>query len=156
MTRLSPACYLPHVAPLILLDEVVSVSGTSAHCRVRVSADGVLAPFLTPQGTLPAWFGIEIIAQAVGVWSGWHGRQRGEAAQPGMLLGARNYRCPAGDFAAESLLEVSIALLMRDEKMGSFDGAIACNGERRAGGRITTYQPGEGELSQLLQQGKIS
>ena len=50
---LSPGAYLPHDAPMLLLEEVVSVSDDSAVCRVTVSPSGVLAPFLDPDGTLP-------------------------------------------------------------------------------------------------------
>ena len=50
---LSPGAYLPHDAPMLLLEEVVSVSDDSAVCRVTVSPSGVLAPFLDPDGNLP-------------------------------------------------------------------------------------------------------
>ena len=45
---LPPGAYLPHDAPMLLLEEVVSVSDDSAVCRVTVSPSGVLAPFLDP------------------------------------------------------------------------------------------------------------
>ena len=45
---LSPGAYLPHDAPMLLLEDVVSVSDDSAVCRVTVSPSGVLAPFLDP------------------------------------------------------------------------------------------------------------
>lgn len=149
----SAAAYLPHDAPMVLLDRVLSVSDESACCEVTVG-EGVLAPFLTSQGDLPAWFGIEIIAQTIGVWAGWHGRQvDDEKPSPGMLLGSRGYRCEAAEFPAGSTLTVTVTLLMRDEKIGSFDGQITIDGERYASGRLNTYQPEREELHQLLQQG---
>lgn len=58
---LSPGAYLPHDAPMLLLEDVVSVSDDSAVCRVTVSPSGVLAPFLDPDGNLPGWFALELM-----------------------------------------------------------------------------------------------
>jgi len=150
---LSAEHYLPHATPMVLLEQVVAVSDETAHCRVRVSGDGVLAPFLNADGQLPAWFGIEIIAQTIGVWSGWHARQRGDnELRPGMLLGGRGYRCSQPVFPADGLLDVKITLLMHDEKIASFEGEITVNGEPCASGRLNTYQPDDKELIQLMQQ----
>jgi predicted hotdog family 3-hydroxylacyl-ACP dehydratase len=154
MSDFQPAAYyLPHAAPMVLVDEVIAVSDEQARCRVKVSADSVLAPFLTPEGALPAWFGIEIIAQTIGVWSGWHGhRQHQQSPRPGMLLGGRGYRCQQPVFPADSVLDISITLLMRDEKIGSFEGVISLEGDIWASGRLNTYQPDDQELQHLLQQ----
>ncbi|MBN3345066.1 hotdog family protein [Pectobacterium brasiliense] len=154
---LAAAAYLPHSAPMVLVDEVIHVDDEHAHCRVVVSRESILAPFLNAQGHLPAWFGIEIIAQTIGVWSGWHGRQISgmqEKPRPGMLLGGRGYRCKQDNFPAGSLLDVTVTLLMRDDKIGSFEGEIAIAGETYASGRLNTYQPDEHELTALLEQGK--
>ncbi|ATY92910.1 putative beta-hydroxydecanoyl-ACP dehydrase [Pectobacterium atrosepticum SCRI1043] len=154
---LAAADYLPHSAPMVLVDEVIHVDDEHAHCRVAVSREGILAPFLNAQGHLPAWFGIEIIAQTIGVWSGWHGRQSlglQEKPRPGMLLGGRGYHCQQAIFPAGSLLDVTVMLVMRDEKIGSFEGEIAIDGEKYASGRLNTYQPDDRELNILLEQGK--
>ncbi|MEQ9832765.1 ApeP family dehydratase [Pectobacterium versatile] len=155
---LSAAAYLPHSAPMVLVDEVIHVDDEHAHCRVAVSRGSVLAPFLNAQGHLPAWFGIEIIAQTIGVWSGWHGHQSSgleEKPRPGMLLGGRGYRCKQDSFPVDSLLDVTVTLLMCDDKIGSFEGEIAIAGETYASGRLNTYQPDEHELKALLEQGKL-
>lgn len=136
---------------MVLLDEVVMVDEEQACCRVTVNREGVLAPFLTGQGRLPAWFGLEMMAQTIGVWSGWHGRQQnGADPRPGMLLGSRGYQCQAAEFPAAAKLDVSVSLLMRDDKMASFEGIIMINGDTRASGRLTIYQPDEAELARLL------
>ncbi|MEI7376525.1 hotdog family protein [Dickeya chrysanthemi] len=146
--------YLPHHSPMVMVAEVVRVDQNSACCRVQVSPASVLGPFLDADGNLPAWFGIEIIAQTVGVWAGWHQRQQqDEKPRPGMLLGGRGYHCQQDFFPAGSLLEVNVTLLMRDDKIGSFDGDILIAGEVFASGRVNTYQPDETELQRLLQQG---
>ena len=144
--------YLPHRAPLLLLDRVLAVSDDSVICEVTINSAGVLAPFLTPQGALPAWYGVEIMAQTVGVWSGFHARQRGDSEiRPGMLLGGRGYRATYPTFAGNSALRVEMRLLMRDDKLGSFEGEIRSGETIIASGRLNTYQPDEHELFQLQQ-----
>ncbi len=144
--------YLPHRAPLLLLDRVIAVSDDSVMCEVTIDGVGVLAPFLTPQGELPAWYGVEIMAQTVGVWSGFHARQRGDREiRPGMLLGGRGYRATHATFASGSTLRVEMRLLMRDDKLGSFEGEIRSGETIIASGRLNTYQPDEQELIQLQQ-----
>ncbi|WP_435947865.1 ApeP family dehydratase [Dryocola sp. BD586] len=148
---LAPQCYLPHQAPMCLLEKVIAVTRETARCRVKVSADGVLAPFLAEDGTLPGWFAIEIIAQTVGVWSGWHTMNAGgESVGVGMLLGGRGLRCPEGKFPANTLLDCQVTLLMRDEKIGSFEGEILADNRVLASGRVNTYQPDKNELEQLF------
>lgn len=145
--------YLPHSSPMMLLDDVISVEDDSVHCRVMVSREGVLAPFLTPAGDLPAWFALEIMAQTVGVWSGWHSRQRGEqSARLGMLLGARILRSQTATIACGSLLDIKMTLLLQDEKFGSFEGEVSCTGCSLATARLNTYQPDQQELKQLFKQ----
>ena len=148
---LAPDHYLPHEAPMCLLESVVAVEQESAHCRVTVSHHGVLAPFLNAEGNLPGWFAIELIAQTVGVWSGWHALENGEeASRIGMLLGGRGLRCPAGVMPQGAVLDCHVTLLMRDEKIGSFEGQILADSNVLASGRVNTYQPDNNELKQLF------
>ncbi|MDF2042567.1 MULTISPECIES: hotdog family protein [unclassified Pantoea] len=151
----SPAAlWLPHAAPMLLLDQLIAVDEEHVHCQVSTSADGVLAPFLTPQGELPAWFGVEMMAQTVGVWSGWHAKQGGATLiPPGMLLGGRGWRADQPYFHANVTLDIRMTLLMRDDRMGSFEGDICYGPQRLASGRLNTWQPNETELKQLMSQG---
>ncbi|MGD9424395.1 3-hydroxy-fatty acyl-ACP dehydratase [Pantoea sp. NSTU24] len=152
----SPAAHwLPHAAPMLLLDQLIAVDDVQVHCQVSTAAEGVLAPFLTPEGELPAWFGVEIMAQTVGVWSGWHARQGGATRiPPGMLLGGRGWRAEQPLFPAAVTLDIHMTLLMRDDRMGSFEGEIRAGTQLLASGRLNTYQPNEEELQQLMLQGK--
>lgn len=149
---LPPECYLPHRAPMLLLDRVIEIGADHVICEVALDTQGVMAPFLSPLGELPVWFGVEIMAQTVGIWSGYHAHQRGEnSIRPGMLLGGRGYRAIVSAFAARSTLRVEMRLLMRDDKLGSFDGEIRSNGVVIASGRLNMYQPDEQELMRLQQ-----
>ncbi|CDH22465.1 hotdog family protein [Xenorhabdus bovienii] len=149
--------YIPHEAPMILLENVISVSSDSVHCQVTVSKNGVLSPFLNAEGHLPGWFAIEIMAQTIGVWSGWHRHARKEEDSAlGMLLGGRAIRCQTPFFVNGQVLDIHMNLLLQDEKFGSFEGDISGNGEILATGRLNTYQPDQTELKKLFQQDGVA
>ncbi len=150
----APVAYLPHDAPMLLLETVVSVTENTAHCQVTVNREGVLAPFLDEKGNLPGWFALELMAQTVGVWSGWYRHQNGQQSIAlGMVLGARELVCAAGYLPAGETLDVQANLLMQDERFGSFDCTIYTGEEKVATGRVNTFQPTQEELTSLFNQG---
>lgn len=154
---LSPGAYLPHDAPMLLLESVLNVTDEQAVCQVTVNRHGVLAPFVDTHGNLPGWYALELMAQTVGVWSGWHRQQKGEAQiSLGMVLGARELKCTAGEFAAGCVLDITVSMLMQDGRVGSFECAITSNGDTLATGRVNTFQPTTEELTTLFQQGASS
>jgi predicted hotdog family 3-hydroxylacyl-ACP dehydratase len=154
---LTPGHYLPHNAPMLLLETVKNVTDEQAICQVTVNRTGVLAPFLDVSGKLPGWYALELMAQTVGVWSGWHRQQKGEAQITlGMVLGARELKCVSGEFHADSVLDITVSLLMQDERFGSFECVITADGETLATGRVNTFQPTTEELTTLFQQGSSS
>lgn len=158
MKYLAAEGYLPHAAPMVMLEQVIDVGEQSARCQVRVSKEGVLAPFLDEQGRLPSWFALELMAQTIGVWSGWHASQGGSAPRLGLLLGGRGLKCSLPTFPADSLLTISASMLLQDEKLASFECAITMNNldnsddQSLAQARLNTYQPDAEELQTLFQQ----
>lgn len=150
---LAPVDYLPHDAPMLLLETVASVGEQDVHCQVAVSPDGVLAPFLDAQGNLPGWYALELMAQTVGVWSGWHRQQAGTPhISLGMVLGARELVCEAGHFPAGTTLDIQAHLLMQDSRFGSFECTILIDTIPVATGRVNTFQPTTEELASLFNQ----
>lgn len=153
MSLYQPAAdYLPHESPMVLLDEVCQIEAERAVCRVSVVDGSVLAPFIDPQGALPGWFALELMAQTVGVWSGWHGKQNGAEPRLGMLLSARAFKCLLPSFPAGSELYIQVSLILKDDKLGSFECEIYCAERLVATARLNTYQPDDRELKDLLQE----
>jgi len=148
--------YLPHAAPMVLVEEVIDVAEKSAHCRVVVSKTSVLGPFLTPEGDLPAWFAIELMAQTVGVWNGWRANQLGDAPKLGLLLGGRGIKCAMAQFPADSVLDIRVEMMLQDEKLANFECVITTsdadnNATTLAQARLNTYQPAADEIIKLTQ-----
>ena len=62
---------LPHAGDMILLDAVERFDEDSVETHLQVRADGLLS---AADGSLPAWVGVEIMAQSVAAFAGCHAR----------------------------------------------------------------------------------
>ncbi|WP_144635350.1 hotdog family protein [Bordetella genomosp. 13] len=130
---------LPHAGNAILLDTV-------RHCDDdALVADAVVAPgglYSQPDGSLPPWAGLELMAQAVAAWAGWRARQDGQPVQLGFLLGTRRYECHVPRFAAGSALAVTATRSLEDAiGMGVFECSIHQGGQLLALARLNVYRP---------------
>ncbi|MFP1462069.1 hypothetical protein ACLB1E_08085 [Escherichia coli] len=89
--------------------------------RATVSPSGVLAPFLTRTAISLAGLPFELMAQTVGVWSGWHRHQQGKnSIELGMILGARELLCAAGILPAGQTLTITVKLLIPGQSLRQF------------------------------------
>ena len=98
--------FLPHRPPLLLLDGIVDVSESSCHTRLWVDPT---AWYAEPDGAMPAWFGLELMAQTAAAHSGWKHRFD-PSPKGGYLLGTRRYRCSLDRFPGHATLEVQVQL----------------------------------------------
>ena len=93
---------LPHRAPMILIDRACGMEGDSFLAKVRITP---ASPFCA-DGAVPAWVGLEYMAQTVAAYSGALGLAKGGEVKVGMLLGTREYTAEVPAFAAGQELEV--------------------------------------------------
>jgi predicted hotdog family 3-hydroxylacyl-ACP dehydratase len=94
---------VPHRAPLLLIGAVRSADGEQCTTVTRVEPG---AWYADPDGAMPGWFGLELMAQTIAAYSGSLHRGGGGAPGPGYLLGTRQYACDVPAFPAGSVLEV--------------------------------------------------
>jgi predicted hotdog family 3-hydroxylacyl-ACP dehydratase len=99
---------LPQSLGMVLLDRVVEIGGNYIVVELKVREDGL---FSSPDHTVPAWVGLEYMAQAIAAFSGYHRKCRGEEIVLGFLLGTRHYQCSVGSFSC------GISLRVRAEKI---------------------------------------
>ena len=100
---MTPALALPHRAPLLLIDSLLRVSAEAAVALVTVDPG---AWYADSDGAMPAWFGLELMAQAAAAFNGHAGSQLGLAPATGYLIGTRSYQAFVARFAAGARLEV--------------------------------------------------
>jgi len=130
---------LPHAAPMVLLDAVEEADGLRCRCRVEVRSG---APFVG-DGGVPAFVGVEYLAQAVGALSGWRARLSGKAPQLGFLLSVREYASDVAMFPMGTTLLVEVTHVWGEGEMMRFDGILrdATHGQILAQGGLSVFSP---------------
>lgn len=130
---------LPHAGDMILLDAVEAFDADSVTTRLRVRP-GLLSQ---ADGSLPAWVGVEIMAQSVAAFAGCHARQAGLPVELGFLLGTRRYQCNVESFALGSELRIVATRSLQDESgMGVFECHLDGPGIH-AEARLNVFRPPE-------------
>lgn len=141
MSYLSPQKYLFHRSPMLLIEQVNEITAESVSCSVALDSS-LLQPFLTPQG-LPSYIGIELMAQTVGIWSGYHDKCAGRAAaHGGLILSVRAYVASAAFFHLDNPapLAITLSMLMQERNYASFEGSITQGSNTLATGRLSLCQ----------------
>ena len=129
---------LPHAGDMILLDAVERFGDEDVETRATVRPGGL---FNREDGSLPAWVGIELMAQSVAAYAGCQARVRGEPVELGFLLGTRSYQCNVEAFVAGADLHIhAIRSLQDDNGMGVFECRLAGPGIA-AFARLNVFRP---------------
>ncbi|MBB6187039.1 hotdog family protein [Rhodanobacter sp. MP7CTX1] len=129
---------LPHAGEMILLDAVLEAEAERIVCRRRVSAGGL---FNAVDGSLPAWVGVELMAQSIAAWAGCQAKREQRPVRLGFLLGTRHYRCDVEAFPAGSELLIEAVRNFHDEHgMAVFACRIDAPG-MHAEARLTVFSP---------------
>jgi predicted hotdog family 3-hydroxylacyl-ACP dehydratase len=128
---------LPHDRPMILIDEIVACDETSLVAAVTITDRSL---FLEADG-VPAYVGIEYMAQACGAYAGVRALAAGDPVRVGFLLGTRQYMAHVSCFRRDDRLTISVTMIYRDQEMGVFDCRIAVDGRLAAEAQLNVYQP---------------
>ena len=129
---------IPHRGPAVLLDRILDVSPTRCLARVRLEPG---AWYLQADGTVPAWVGLEWMAQAAAAFSGHRHRLAGREPRIGFLLGTRSYEALVPQFPVGSNLEVEAEVLFLDDSgPGAFTCAVRHKGETLARARLKAIE----------------
>ena len=129
---------LPHAGDMILIEQILSFDDEQIHTRLTVRPGGL---FNRADGSLPAWVGIELMAQSVAAYAGCHARARGDAVELGFLLGTRKFECNVEHFPAGTELTIhGVRSLEDDSGMGVFECHINAPGIH-ATARLNVYRP---------------
>lgn len=129
---------VPHRGPMSLLDRIDDYGEDWLRAIVEIRAGSL---FATADG-VPAWVGIEYMAQAASAFGGIEQVQRGERPSIGLLIGARYYRSMVPVFPTGIRLEVLARIAMRDaEDFAAYDCSLAADGTRLAECVLKAYRP---------------
>lgn len=124
---------------MLLLERVRDFSPTHVEVGTTVPQNH---PLVGEALGMPAWVGVELMAQAVSVFSALELRARGLPPRIGLLLGARSFEARVPYFAFGAMLNVRATLALRDATgLGVFDCTIHSHGVLLARGQVKGYMP---------------
>lgn len=131
---------VPHQGPMSLLDRVLEWDDHGIVAELVVPHAGLFVD----DGGVPAWVGIEYMAQAIAAWAGCRSRRDGRPPGIGFLLGSRRYTCEHALFPSGTRLCVRAHCeLLGDNGLGMFACVIEADGVQWAAANVSVFQPND-------------
>ena len=124
---------------MLLLDRALSfdANGTSAEYTPRHDAW-----YADAAGNMPAWIGIELMAQTIAAHVGLLKRFEGEPPKQGALLGTRSYQATRPTFDADLALCIHARMIYRDANgLGSYECTISLGELDVASAMLKVFEP---------------
>jgi len=137
--KFSIADVLPQQGGMLLLDELVEHGAEHVICAVTIHQG---SQFCDGARGVPAWVGLEYMAQTMCAYSGVEEARAGRKPSIGLLLGARRYESQVDHFALGTRLRIRADLVLRDDNdLVAFDCAIHDDDRVLARGDIKALRP---------------
>jgi predicted hotdog family 3-hydroxylacyl-ACP dehydratase len=132
--------FIPHRGPARWIDRLIETGADHALAECDVPAEGRLVH----AGAMPAWAGIELMAQTVAAWAGGCAQREGRPVRLGFLLGTRRYQAACDGFASGSTLRISARReFVSDQGLGMFSCSIHHGSEQLAHAMVSVFEPAE-------------
>lgn len=133
-----PQQVLPHRHSMLLVDEV-GYGPDQGEAVLTIRSD---SQFCDGVRGVPAWVGIEYMAQAISVFSGVEQLQRNEQVKIGLLIGTRRYESEVPVFTIGTRLHIIARLSDREDGGISMFACEIRDGQRvLARADIKAYRP---------------
>lgn len=127
---------IPHSGSMVLLDRIIDYDDNGLTAELVVRGDGLLGD----HEAVPAWGGIEYMAQAIAAYAGVMARQANEPVRLGFLLGTRRYSSNVAAFKVGLTLTVRVEKILQDDSLGVFDCRIL-GADVEVTANLNVYQP---------------
>lgn len=135
--------FVRHRGDMCLLDRLEKVNAEMAACSWTCSQS---SPFFDPVCGIPAWLGIEFMAQCIAVHAGALASTRGFKPPLGYLLGTRHFQCTTSRFDTGQRHMVSCQELLRhDDGLGAYQCYVHLGNELLAEAKLTVLERESGE-----------
>jgi predicted hotdog family 3-hydroxylacyl-ACP dehydratase len=132
---------IPHRGSMLLIDGVDTFADATLDAHARVDPH---AWYADADGAMPAWIGIELMAQAIAAHVALLAMRGGGTARPGVLLGSRSYQALQPAFRSGARLRIHVSELLRgDEGHGAYECTIDDGEVRCAEAVIKVFQPSD-------------
>lgn len=129
---------IPHRGAMLLVDRLAHWDEETVAVELTVPDD---SPFHV-DGGVPAYVGVEYMAQAVACWAGCQARGRGEPPPIGFLLGTRRYECVVPLFSSGLHLRVEARReILGENGLGVFACRILSADGELATANVSVFEP---------------
>lgn len=95
---------IPHRPPMLLINQIVSLSSTESKARVLIDEQ---TPFYQPDKGVPTWIGLEYMGQTAALIAGFQQREGTTKPHRGFLMGSRKYQTERDYFELSENLIIS-------------------------------------------------
>lgn len=129
---------IPHARGMLLLDRVVEHGPEHAVCTANPAASEL---FRDAAGRVPAWVGLEYLAQCMAVYGSLAARAAGRPPRFGPFIGGRRIELRVDHFQPDRVLWVTVRHLRGDRGLVAFEGRIqdGAGGAPLVEGRLHVY-----------------
>ncbi|MEQ1621921.1 MAG: hotdog family protein [Methylococcales bacterium] len=131
------AALIPHTGDMVILDRIIAFDDPRLSAELVVRSDGLLGG---DESSVPAWVGIEYMAQTIAAYAGMVAKQANLPIRLGFLLGTRRYISNVGAFKVGTKLTINIEKILHDDNLGVFDCRIVGEGIEVTA-NLNVYQP---------------
>lgn len=129
---------VPHRGGMLWLERIIACDDDGAVAEAVVRDDH---PLFDGDG-VPAWAGIEYMAQCIAAWAGGQALAQGRAVGPGFLLGTRRYDSQRPVLAVGTRLRIEARReLMGENGLGMFACRILDGDTEIAAANVSVFEP---------------
>jgi predicted hotdog family 3-hydroxylacyl-ACP dehydratase len=128
--------FIPHSGDMVLLDRIVDFDEQGLTAELAVRGDELFSP----GPSVPAWVGIEYMAQTVAAYVGVKAKQVNDPIRLGFLLGTRFYNSNVAAFEVGATLTIRVEKIIQDDGLGVFECRILGEGVDITA-NLNVYQP---------------
>ncbi|NRA40623.1 MAG: hypothetical protein HRU15_20930 [Planctomycetes bacterium] len=137
---------VPHSAAMSLLDDIITYDKQSLQAAVEIHEHSMFAD----KYGVPAWVGLEYMAQTVAAFAGTLAREQGQQPAVGFLVSTRKYTSSVPYFPLLCRLHINVCLnIQSDDGLSVFDCRLSTE-DISAEATLNVYQPDD--LDVFLQQ----
>lgn len=132
---------LPHRGTMLLLDHIVAFDNESTTTEYTPHND---AWYADAKGNMPAWIGIELMAQTVAAHVGLLKHREGASLKHGVLLGTRRFTSARPFFLAGEPLRIDVQMIFRDiSGLGAYECQLSSCGKDVASATLKVFEPAD-------------
>ena len=132
---------VPHSGKMSLLSRIIGYGEGWLQSEVDITGESL---FADDRG-VPAWIGMEYMAQTIAAYAGLQERNKGGVPKIGLLLGSRKYSSSTDYFAPGQTFRIRVELEMVAENgLNVFNCKLEGN-KTRAEAVINVFQPDDAE-----------